>query len=925
MSKAPFTLLATVFVIFAGPPTASAKWEEQYSIPGSGNNMIAVGAGTGINAVASGVESQMGSSTPFMAYTKDGKTWTKIAAPGQFSMFLTLSMPDEKFVYGGGLGFYQSKDGGASYSEVKLPSSGGMFDFTSLTTVHAIDPVHAFVAGGNKVYWTLNSLQWEVTEPVVEDQSVSGLFFLNSQKGWIAGGQQEEIVEEDPFSGEEKVVGYNYLPAGFVMHTEDGGKSFGPLVIGANEYFKRITFVDQNIGLAVASSNDNPLYIKRTTDGGKTWTDIGLPPVPNDGMVWMHLSKIVMTSPLEGWTAGSAGWEGSEIDNMGNAAVVLHTGDGGVSWDYVEEAQGQGAYLDIDFGGKHWGWAVGTFGRIMAYTDGTEWIPPEQNPEPEQEVVEQPGGDTVGQDVATWNNVFGVFGDDVLIGANSFPAGVDGSGLVIGKDNPECEKVTQTSGCSAGSAGSTGGAWLLLVAVGMLALPARRRFLLLTLLTLTLAVTMGCEEEETVTVCPDLPVAAPAKDIFLPEKDVRVENTPFQCGLTPGEQPAAFGGLKGRVLDHNNFVVYVKKGEEGGSDLYLYSPDSRTTTRLTEFSDPEVDVWNPSWSPDRNFIAFVTNYRAKFNDKQRNVWLISLDRELCYQVTPGIESARFRDTSNFKGTITGSFKYGQGAVAAPVTEAEVAFPGGPKPSITGPAGEFVLKVPPGAGTIVLRGEVNGMKVKGVAEYDVGKDIVQDLGTIMAFVEAEYHLGALYWTRDGSTLYTFVEEQLEGLVAIDMNSGDSAPFLAQSEDSVVAFAPFPDAELAVVAFKSDPAAYFVYTLTDPPEIAHEFEFPGQEEEAFIAVSPMRFLATVQADKLVVLGSNQDGDLEVVDATPTSLSGLVPNQLDWANTGDAVVAAVANGTKTNLVLVDINAKTSKAITTDGRSSQPAWFGR
>jgi len=907
------------------PAAALAAWEEQFSIFGSGNNVLAVAAGTGLNAVAFGVEQQMGSSSPMVLYTKDGGVnWVKTGAPGQFALFMSMSMPDEDYVYAGGLGFFQSKNGGQSFIEVKLPGGGGMFEFTSVESVHALDPVHVFAVGGTKVYWTPNSLQWEYTEPVV-DVSLSSVFFLDSMNGWIAGGKLEEIIEEDPYTGEETVVGHNCLPKGTVMFTTDGGKSFAPLVIGAEEYFKHITFINKNIGFAVASSNDNALYIKRTVDGGKSWSDIGLPEAP-DKMIWMHLSKLVMTSPMEGWAAGCVGYEGSDFDNMGNDAVILHSSDGGMSWDYDPEGEGMGGYMDIAFGGPHWGWAVGSGGRIMAYTDGTEWAPPDK-PEPDEDVVGQPDEELAGrEDVASWNSVFGVFGDEVLIGQSSFPGGA-GGGLTIGPDEPECEEVTQSTGCSLGAeepAGQASALLMLALLAGLLLLArACTRPRLPALGLITLVVLVSCGGEETVMICPDTGQAVPREDVGA--ADVAPEPAEFSCGLTEAEEPAVFGGLEARMADKNDLIAFVKKGPDGGSDLYLYSPKHKKTARLTRFNDPAVHVWNPSWSPDREFIAFSSNFRADFNEKSQDIFVISLDGAGCFQVTPGILDATIREPAQLTATVTGSFKYGQGSVTTPVSGATAGFSGGTETATTGSAGEFALKVAPGTGLVVVRGLANGMKVKAVAKFDVKAGETKELGQLIAFVEAEYRLGQLFWSSGGDTLYAFVSEQLESLVAVDMNTGESAPFLSQEEDTMLLFAPLPDADMAVVAYNSDPTKYFLYTLGETPEISYEFVFEGQTAESLVAVSPMRFLATVREERLVLLGSEPSGALKTVDVTPANLSGLVPGQLDWSLGGAALTATISGGDKSNIVIIDVNSGSNKGITTDGLSSMPAWFGR
>ncbi len=156
------------------------------------------------------------------------------------------------------------------------------------------------------------------------------------QIGWVGGGNIEEITEED-WEGNEIVVGHDIKSKGIVLQTTDGGKSFAPKVIGANEAFRHLTFIDQNVGWAVASSNDNPWYLKRTVDGGESWKDVQLPSCP-DGLEWMWLSKVVFPTPLKGWAAGSCGDPEYEMDNMSNKAVIVKTANAGSSWEFDPDA-----------------------------------------------------------------------------------------------------------------------------------------------------------------------------------------------------------------------------------------------------------------------------------------------------------------------------------------------------------------------------------------------------------------------------------------------------------------------------------------------------------------------------------------------------------------------------------------------------------
>jgi len=934
--------------VAAAAGSAHAEWKQVHQVPGSGNTWIAIAAGSPTAGAAVGVSSQNGQSKPAIVYTTSGDAWTNTQPPGDFSIIVTLSMPDDKVIYGGGLGMYKSSNGGQSFSEVKLPATGGgPFSFTSVEKVFATDASHAWALSEGNVFWTPNGMQWQLSNPGFT-VTYSSLHFLDYKDGWVGGGGKEEITETDPYSGEEKVVGYNYLAQGIVMRTKDGAKTFEPLVVGSPDYFQHLTFVNETIGFAVVSNNSAAFAIKRTTDGGKTWVDAGLPDAP-ESMSWLWLSKIAVMSPLTLRAAGCVGWPDTEIDNLGNKAVVLISQDGGTSWDYEAEAEGQGCYMDISFPGAHWGFVAGTFGRIVKFDDGTPW---EEPPDPDviapgDDVTVGPDGSLPQEDVFTWGSVFGTFGDDVLIGASSYPQGGDGGALVVPGSDAGCETETRsTGGCAVGGAAG-GNAWAVVIAMVLAVLVMRRRgeatgrpasanrsrfgrcgAAWATAWLLAALASGGCGGgEETVPVCPD--AGSVGGFDFAAAADVVAGDTggsvPWSCGLAPGAPVPDFANAGPRRYDVNDAIVFVRARKEGGSDLFIASPDGKQVQALTRFESPDVTVAHPSWSPDRKWVAFSSTYRWQFNQKRTNLFVVGADGTGCFQLTPGVDLVRPADESDLSAKVTGAFKFGSGAVAAPVAGASAAAAGGTTLATTGSGGEFSLDVAPGTGAVVLRGMVNGMQVEGVAPYEVAAGKTVDLGAIVGSIEAANKIGPIAWGPDGKSLYPFVEDDILYLARVDSATGEMAPYLEKPDDRVVAFAPFPSGNRAVVAYNSAPETYRVVSLDAGNAVLYELTFPGQTAASGVTMSPMQFLASLQGDAVMVLGADAQGEIAVEEVKPGSASGLAPGQLDWSLTGVKLVTVMAAGATTNLVVIDVNKGESVAITTDGTSSMPAWAGR
>ena len=190
-------------------------------------------------------------------------------------------------------------------------------------------------------------------------------------------------------------IGWTVNSAGQILHTKDGGKSWGlPQPVTPpelpNTYLRCISFsgptdgwagairgrrlrrtqdgvnwiaIDEKIlpalpgricgicavskDIVYASGTQNPdeenTGIMRTTDGGRSWS-----PVPIGKDAANLLIDIFFTDEMHGWVVGGRG--GLSYDRL--KPVILHTADGGASWK--DRLQDSG----ISFPRGEWGWKI---------------------------------------------------------------------------------------------------------------------------------------------------------------------------------------------------------------------------------------------------------------------------------------------------------------------------------------------------------------------------------------------------------------------------------------------------------------------------------------------------------------------------------------------------------------------------------------
>lgn len=140
---------------------------------------------------------------------------------------------------------------------------------------------------------------------------------------------------------------------GFILHTSDGGSTWGQQHPGAADLrLASVDFLDRQNGWVCGDSG----LVLHTTDGGETWHRESTGASQN-------LCGVCFVSARSGWA-------------VGHAAVTLHTTNGGDTWEEQPCPVDRCALLDACFvdSSRGWivrsSWAVGGGGIILRTTDG---------------------------------------------------------------------------------------------------------------------------------------------------------------------------------------------------------------------------------------------------------------------------------------------------------------------------------------------------------------------------------------------------------------------------------------------------------------------------------------------------------------------------------------------------------------------------
>ncbi len=304
-----------------------------------------------------------------------------------------------------------------------------MIEDAALNDVFFLDPDRGWAVGDRGAIWHTDTggRQWRLQDAPVGAR-LHAVWFLDGNHGWAVGGS---------------TVPYTHKSHGVVLRTDDGGQTWRQLPVNAVPTLRRIRMFDSKFGWAVgAASPLHPAGVYRTEDGGRGWAAIGgLRPTGWEtadfrdavsgliagpggvGLVGMNRFQLASAPLNEHQRVRQVRLaEGNQAWLVGDGGLVLHSRNGGATWDappgpLPAEAVGQFDFRALAVcgprvwiagspgtrvfhspdGGATWevfstqqrlpiramffldefhGWAVGDLGMILTTRDGgRSWIP----------------------------------------------------------------------------------------------------------------------------------------------------------------------------------------------------------------------------------------------------------------------------------------------------------------------------------------------------------------------------------------------------------------------------------------------------------------------------------------------------------------------------------------------------------------------
>ena len=196
---------------------------------------------------------------------------------------------------------------------------------------------------------------------------LSGLGILCQATGWAQTNRQNNLGLQEHLWKMKKISAHEFIGvgnSGSVVKYNDSCNDWLPLTAGSgSDDFRNISFPTANTGYI--SGPSNAFY--KTTDAGTTWAAI---PATITGLTNASIQCVHFRTATTGFIAGS------QIGVSGGGRFIKKTIDGGLTWTTVTPAAGMGTstVYDMAFFAADTGIAVATNNQAFRTTDnGATW------------------------------------------------------------------------------------------------------------------------------------------------------------------------------------------------------------------------------------------------------------------------------------------------------------------------------------------------------------------------------------------------------------------------------------------------------------------------------------------------------------------------------------------------------------------------
>ncbi len=338
---------------------AGATWNSVYTINSGSSQIWDIDFLDNKNGIA------VGRSGELALTTDGGNTWSKTDLGA--NKHLGADYVNADFIYSVGAGqVAKSTDAGANWTKKDIEPDAYW------ETIFTDDMTGYRVGNSGKYQETTDAGANWTTKDIGATATLLDVFFTDANTGYIVGGQGFLAKTTDAGTtwskidlGTTKALAAIHIANGTGYIVGSDGTIFiwkvAPIVekevwtdnsAVTTKHFKDIQILSPNEAIIVGSEGT----VKKTIDGGNTWTDLTVKSTTND---WETIEFVNATE----------GYIGGQFEN------IYKTTDAGATWNSAYTvASGSSQIFDIDFLDDKNGIAVGRSGEVLLTSDaGTTW------------------------------------------------------------------------------------------------------------------------------------------------------------------------------------------------------------------------------------------------------------------------------------------------------------------------------------------------------------------------------------------------------------------------------------------------------------------------------------------------------------------------------------------------------------------------
>ena len=295
-----------------------------------------------------------------LLWTKNaGKDWSTVAGTVVGGRFESV-------------GFVDDAMGLAVNSEGRIWKTGdGGENWTPMAQISAVRPREWNFGSSDQVKLADESRAWIIETFTIWRTDDGG----STWRQVFSEADLEKSGQPVSFFSLNRDTAWNVTSKGQIYLTRDAGNHWDAVHIGDNVNAKEVFFINQQVGWVLGFSGVSPYStLYRSEDAGKKWTGSALP-IPN-----AVIESVSFVSEREGWVAGRI-WTGDQKNSEG---VLLHTKDGGKSWQRLQLPQPERFFYGVHFSDLQHGWLIANNNVYLTDDSGNNWrsvlsLPPQQD------------------------------------------------------------------------------------------------------------------------------------------------------------------------------------------------------------------------------------------------------------------------------------------------------------------------------------------------------------------------------------------------------------------------------------------------------------------------------------------------------------------------------------------------------------------